>query len=143
MNKKFYQMNITDFKCGWEETLQQAQKDFPNGTVMKLQDYVPSEEISIFYNPVGTYNKIIERWSTLCIEVKAIVDGGIKIEDLPKLLQLEILIYDLVLEYMLDQEYETFVNYKPKEFEDITPDFYDVYLEKDCFGLDIQEYKMF
>lgn len=141
MSKKFYQMKLTDFKCGWADSLKQAEEEFPEGTIIVVQAFFPDDNIDgnmdVFYDPVGTYNKMVKSWDELCIKVKTIVSRGIKIEDLPELLKLDILLYDIYLEFIEDQEYDVCVNYEPKKFSDITPDFYELYFNN------ADKYKMF
>lgn len=117
---KFYEMKLNNIECGWKDQLDKI-----------------IEEEGKRYSPKKVYAAMIKDYGKIAGKMKEIINRGIKTSDLKMLLQYDILLYILYLDWI---DCECNLEYNGVSVESITPDMYDLYFDLDR---GIQEYKLF
>ncbi len=129
--KKYYEMKLTDFKHGWDEELQEAIAEFPEGE--KLTYNYGKGDVIYYYNPIKYYNLLFNEYDKASAEINGIIDKGIAVKDLPRLIELDFRLHKIVNEYVFDDcDYSclserddfTFFNRLEFEYEDEYHDYF-------------------
>ena len=141
MKKYFYQLQFDDFQCGWKDILEEARRDYPEGKII-VDDYGHRKDETIF-DPVGCYNKLKEEYTRCSIRFKEILDKGFNVHDIKELLKLELMMYYLVCDYAMDDDYLDYTCFDPADIPALDTMLKDEFFSSYYYYSDYDKYKIF
>lgn len=101
---KLYEMSLSDFDCGWQDMLDEAKVKYSNGEIMVHEYFDGNKEKKevYYFNPVKYFDLLNNEFEKAKSELRDILDKGISVENISRLIYLDISLAKIVSEYEFD-----------------------------------------